>query len=1057
MKLKGLFLKILINVLVVFVLFGALILVRNIYNDRFYVDYTSDVNSEITIESGAVYANGELQSGSGDNEYIFNNEDYYNYYQKTIKNVVDSSNDINVSGDAALYLRYLQTVPKIVCVYNDTKTFNINDINEINLLVNAVNTMLNLNIEVRPLSEFTTDTSSDALKGLLESGEAQLAIYTGYPFMNHENIVENTNVKMSKPFSLEKLYEVSLEDDSTISLATEKIVFTSDLKEFDFSEYNEENILVATTEEAIEMLKSGEVEHIVELNTANLDRYAEEGFYMSILDETALNGLNYMIATDEYAKELIHIIDAALSNQSIEEILSFGEEKYSYSTLYYLNKSLKDSNKNKLSDGYVDVAYLEHVGMIDNSEDEVIEGYSVDIMKYLSRALNIKFRLHNYNGSTYEEIQEALKNGEVDAILDATIPATFSADEDADILRTGPYLNTRFDIQMKVGNKTITALDDLAYKKMGTVSSDFTSIKEFLEYKLRNVGGTNLRVYSSYNELANALESGEIDYAVTYPGFTHYMRENDKLWSVDAYNENFFEGINSNIFYFELANTPEMKSILKDINRGISSTNEQDLTLKWFYIGSIYDNIVSEESEQSGLYVILLLVIIIIILSAIYSLLQQDRTETYLKNILLKDQKTGLGNRYAYNKAVEDTTRKLYCIKTRIPNYKFLSTSLPKDELKILMRVFTNRLLEFNADYKESECFYLENDEFVILIEADENLDITKYMESLLEILSVVYIIKDEQIEVKIQLVAVCNELIDYDNAKMLMYCSTILDANNNDEQNYSAILTAGRLQMLKRVELIDTLFNKDFEETITPYYRPIYSASQNTIVGLEVLGRIITGDAIISNTEYFDYALETGSIGTVQAILLEKMFIDRAMLIEKGLIDEKFAFSIYLSEVFLVNYLSYLSTLLDKYKIKDTSFMHIYLAESVIAKPYLTDKIKILQASDMRIVVDKFIVGHSSLGKIIELGVDVINIEHHVIEESTRNVDASLFEALIHMVKGMGLPICVSDIENKTDYDFVKSSGIEFLQGSYFLRALPMEIVEDYIRSGKYTGYDIL
>ncbi len=1007
-------------------------------------------NVEITIENGKVYVDDIEVLQPDDSTYVFNDQDYYNAYKLALSNTINNANEIEAKGDEATYLSYLQSLPQIIVVYSDSYRVSAGGLDDSNVYIESLNKILGINMTLMPVSAFTEDKGMQSVKELVDNGTADLGFFPEYKYQQFTGF-DNEDYKISKAISIRKLYALSIGDDTVVDLENDKIAFVDSIKDLDVEVLNNPNVVVTSKEKAVEMLYNYEVDHIIEANSEMMDYYASEGLYMNILEDTDFSGLSYIVGKKDYAKALIGLSDRVLTNDSIQAIVDFANLKFNYITLNYLNATKDTSGYIPVSDGYIDVAYDEHVGLITELPVAGVDGYVIDILKYLSKSLDVKFRLHNYSDMSEAEISKALSDGTIDMVANAVKPTTTSnAYTVENSVSTLPYLTTRFDVVKEVKTDALDSVYDLAYKKVGTVESDVDAVTAFLKYKLRDISSIDLMVYEDYYEMEKALKKGDIEYAMAYPGYAKSLKDRGELWCLDAYNENTPQGLATNDFYFQLRHGDEnMVKLATLMNRGLSSINTKQLINKWFYVGSVYSNVISEDNTHRTLNITILIVIAIIIVAAIFSLIQQDRIDKYLNSFLLIDEKTGFGNFHAYEVAI-DNDDKFYIIKMRISNFRHISYNLETSELETLIKIIATRIEDYHKQSDiEAEFFKFSDDGYCIVLPLSEELNINVYLDELLELLGPVYVVLDKQVEVKMQIVALLNELIDFENAKLVTYASSILDSHIVSEQNYALVVTKGMVQKLKKVELVDELLNSDLDEIVVPYYKPIYSVEESKIVGLEVLGRIVTKDLMISNLEYEIHADESGILGKIDTILFRKSMSDREKLINLGLINSNMIFSYRVCDDALMNYITVTDNILDNSSYKKDSFIQIQLPEHVLAKASLNDRIKALQVQKVRIIVDDFNVGHSSLSKILSLNLDGVKISHHTFDALDSTTENSLFESLLKMVNNINLDVTVCDIQNSTDFYYIGSNKVHYMEGDYFLRGVPFEFIKMYLKTG--------
>ena len=103
------------------------------------------------------------------------------------------------------------------------------------------------------------------------------------------------------------------------------------------------------------------------------------------------------------------------------------------------------------------------------------------------------------------------------------------------------------------------------------------------------------------------------------------------------------------------------------------------------------------------------------------------------------------------------------------------------------------------------------------------------------------------------------------------------------------------------------------------------------------------------------------------------------------------------------------------------------------------TAQLAALRALGVRIVIDDFGTGHSSLRYLKRLPVDVLKIDQSFIQQCALNdADAEIVKAILVLAHGMKMRVVAEGVENVEQFNFLRSLGCDRLQGYFVGRPVP-------------------
>lgn len=132
-----------------------------------------------------------------------------------------------------------------------------------------------------------------------------------------------------------------------------------------------------------------------------------------------------------------------------------------------------------------------------------------------------------------------------------------------------------------------------------------------------------------------------------------------------------------------------------------------------------------------------------------------------------------------------------------------------------------------------------------------------------------------------------------------------------------------------------------------------------------------------------------------------------------------------------------------------DPSKLGIELTETTMIDDFevVTANIDALRKTGIKIFVDDFGVGYSSLSSLSRLPVDVLKIDRSFIREMTVHPrSAALVAKIVEIGHIFDLPIVAEGIETTAELDAVRAVGCDYAQGFHLARPAPLEEVRQLI-----------
>lgn len=277
--------------------------------------------------------------------------------------------------------------------------------------------------------------------------------------------------------------------------------------------------------------------------------------------------------------------------------------------------------------------------------------------------------------------------------------------------------------------------------------------------------------------------------------------------------------------------------------------------------------------------------------------------------------------------------------------------------------------------------------------------------------------------------------------AEIVMYKSKDL-GKNNIQYFDTPILNAFLQNVQIENELKDAICSRSFEL----YYQPQYYAGNKQLRGMEALIRWRDGSGrMISPAVFIPIAEKNGAIVSIGGWVMEESIRQFAAWRHKH--REPLILSINVSPIQYMKdgFVDELLQILSTYQVHPQE-VELEITEGVLIEDFekVTAKLRVLREYGIRVSLDDFGTGFSSLSYLKKLPIDTLKIDKSfidtVLSDSATRV---ITESIITMVKTLGLETIAEGVEQEQQYKYLHAIGCDIIQGYYFGRPLPVQEME--------------
>jgi predicted signal transduction protein with EAL and GGDEF domain len=328
-------------------------------------------------------------------------------------------------------------------------------------------------------------------------------------------------------------------------------------------------------------------------------------------------------------------------------------------------------------------------------------------------------------------------------------------------------------------------------------------------------------------------------------------------------------------------------------------------------------------------------------------------------------------------------------------------------------------------------------DEFIILLKNIKSVEeIVDYVERILSALKEEMVINGKKYYVSgsIGISVYPDNGADLD--KLIVYADMAMyNSKENGKDRFSFYNEDTNVAAEKFLTFKNELLNAIKKEEFDIFFQPQYDKN-GKYYGSEVLVRwhhpqkgFLTPDKFIS------YAVKLGIMDKIDLYVFKKAVNFYKELYSKNLNPGVLSFNVTVNQLHKKSFYDELLFLLKENEI-DAEHLNLEITEeSVMKNVKLSVKmLKSIKSLGMGISIDDFGTGYSSMAYLKKLPIDKIKIDKSFVENipASRD-DVIITKTIIHLAADLGMKIIAEGVKTYEQFDFLKNTGCDYLQGEYF------------------------
>lgn len=241
-------------------------------------------------------------------------------------------------------------------------------------------------------------------------------------------------------------------------------------------------------------------------------------------------------------------------------------------------------------------------------------------------------------------------------------------------------------------------------------------------------------------------------------------------------------------------------------------------------------------------------------------------------------------------------------------------------------------------------------------------------------------------------------------------------------------------------------------------WYQPFVSLSTGRILGFEALARIRDPErGLLLPGEFIPVAEESGLIANLGWWTLEEACRRLMSWQERFPGDEPLTMSVNLSPKQFARSDVYEQV---RTRVRNLSLAHESLHLEITETALMTNTemaastLRKIRDLDIRIHVDDFGSGYSSMSYLCRFPIDALKIDRSFIRRMTSSPeDVEVVETIVRLADTLGIQVIAEGVEEEVQLERMRSFGCEVVQGFYFYRPMEAEQAEELLARERATA----
>lgn len=429
-----------------------------------------------------------------------------------------------------------------------------------------------------------------------------------------------------------------------------------------------------------------------------------------------------------------------------------------------------------------------------------------------------------------------------------------------------------------------------------------------------------------------------------------------------------------------------------------------------------------------------------------------------LEHLAHHDPLTGLPNRLHFTANLEQALKRATRNKRRIAvflidldRFKTVNDNLGHASGDVVLKIVAERLQDC-VRYDDTAA-RLGGDEFIVLLEEiTRHEDAAQVAKKIIEAVYAPITIHDKEVMISASIgISVYPDDSEHADELIKLADTAMYHAKNGGRNRYQFYTSEVSSRLVKSQEMEKGLRQALKSGGFEIYYQPQIALSDDKVVGLEALLRWHhPKKGILLPSEFLPAAEDVGLTHEIDEWVVQAVCKQISLWQLAGLAPIKISMNLTgRTLMFDHRLVSKIRKALVESQI-DPACLELEIPEHILqSNDNNIKKLHALKALGVRITIDDYGTGNSSINTLKQLPVDTLKIDRSIINEIPDNADdTSITSAIIAMGHNMKMTVSAKGVWTNEQLSYLKGQGCDEMQGFMFGEPMPQNVVREFMRS---------
>lgn len=304
---------------------------------------------------------------------------------------------------------------------------------------------------------------------------------------------------------------------------------------------------------------------------------------------------------------------------------------------------------------------------------------------------------------------------------------------------------------------------------------------------------------------------------------------------------------------------------------------------------------------------------------------------------------------------------------------------------------------------------------------------------------------------------------IDDDKIDLSFMYDRAVIALNQVKGNYNIRSCEFDEEMLNKMEIEHTM-QRDVlraikEGEFTFFLQPQCNIKTGLIIGAEALVRWRHKDkGMVSPGSFIPILEKNGFIADLDCYVWEAVCKWIRSLIDRGIKPVPISVNVSRNDIYYLDVSKYILNLLEKYNLRH-ELLKVEITESSYMEglSHMKETVETLQNAGVRVMMDDFGSGYSSLNMLKSVNIDVLKLDMKFLDinRDEEEKGIGILESVVDMARVIGLPTISEGVETVEQKNNLLDMGCLYAQGYHFFKPMCIEDFEVYLKDENLMDYN--